>query len=105
MASITKKNLTIQTFRSGGNGGQNQNKRDTGVRIIHRDSGAVGESRESRNQLVNKKLAFKRMVAHPKMKIWIAKQANVEEIDKSSTRRYTYKGKNISLETRKMDRE
>lgn len=49
--SVTIKDCTVQTFRSGGKGGQNQNKRDTGVRIIHRPSGAVGESRQHRTQL------------------------------------------------------
>ena len=68
--SITKKDLKIQTFRSGGPGGQNQNKRDTGVRIIHPASGAVGESREHRTQLQNKKAAFQRLVEHPKFKLW-----------------------------------
>ena len=60
--SITKDDFTIQTFRSGGKGGQNQNKRETGVRIIHNDSGARGESRNHRTQLANKKEAFRRLV-------------------------------------------
>jgi len=68
--SITKKDLDIQTFRSGGPGGQNQNKRDTGVRIIHRASGAVGEARDQRTQLQNKRNALKRMVEDPKFVLW-----------------------------------
>jgi protein subunit release factor B len=32
--SVTSKDLNIQTFRSGGKGGQNQNKVNSGVRII-----------------------------------------------------------------------
>lgn len=59
--SITKKDLEIQTFRAGGKGGQNQNKRDSGVRVIHKASGARGESREHRGQLENKRAAFRRM--------------------------------------------
>ena len=39
------KDFEVQTFRSGGPGGQNQNKRNTGVRIIHKSSGAKEESR------------------------------------------------------------
>lgn len=69
--SITINDCTVQTFRSGGKGGQNQNKRDTGVRVIHPPSGAVGESREFRTQLENKRSAFKRMANHPKMTFWI----------------------------------
>lgn len=61
--SVTIHDCEVQTFRSGGKGGQNQNKRDTGVRVIHHPSGARGESREERSQLQNKRAAFKRMVA------------------------------------------
>ena len=71
--SLTKKDFKIQTFRAGGPGGQNQNKRNTGVRIIHPASGAVGESREQRSQLQNKKAAFKRLTEHPKFKLWNAR--------------------------------
>lgn len=69
--SVTAKDCKVQTFRSGGKGGQNQNKRDTGVRIIHEPSGAVGESREHRTQLENKRAAFRRMAEHVKFKIWV----------------------------------
>jgi protein subunit release factor A len=72
--SITKKDLEIQTFRAGGPGGQNQNKRNTGVRIIHRESGAVGEARDQRTQLQNKKNALHRLVESPKFKIWNARR-------------------------------
>jgi hypothetical protein len=71
--SITKKDLEIQTFRAGGPGGQNQNKRNTGVRIIHKASGAVGEARDQRTQLQNKRNALKRMTEHPKFKVWNAR--------------------------------
>jgi len=75
--SVTKKDLEIQTFRSGGKGGQNQNKRETGVRIIHRESGAVGESREHRDQLQNKKVAFERMVKTKEFQVWHKLQAAI----------------------------
>lgn len=68
--SVTKKDLRIDTFRSGGKGGQHQNKKDTGVRITHPESGAVGESREHRSQLENRKVAFNRLLEHHKWKIW-----------------------------------
>ena len=68
--SITKKDFDVQTFNTGGPGGQNQNKREMGVRIVHRESGAVGESREERSQHQNKKIALKRLTEHPKFKIW-----------------------------------
>ena len=68
--SITKKDFDIQTFRAGGPGGQNQNKREMGVRIIHRESGAVGEARDQRSQLQNKTNALKRLVESTKFKLW-----------------------------------
>ena len=69
--SVTKKDLTIQTFKSGGKGGQHQNKTDSGVRIIHKESGTVGESRDQRSQYQNKKIAFKRLTKSNKFKIWL----------------------------------
>lgn len=72
--SVTLKDCDVQEFRAGGPGGQNQNKRNTGIRIVHPPSGARGESREQRSQLQNKRAAFKRMVATPQFKIWVARQ-------------------------------
>lgn len=69
--SITKKDFEIQTFRSGGHGGQKQNKTSSGVRIIHRESGAKGESREERYQHQNKKIAFRRLVNSEKFQSWL----------------------------------
>jgi hypothetical protein len=69
--SVTLKDCRVDTFHAGGKGGQHQNTSDTGVRIVHEASGAVGESRESRSQLLNKKAAFKRMAAHPKFRLWL----------------------------------
>lgn len=68
--SVTKKDLVRQTFRSGGKGGQNQNKVESGVRFIHPPSGAVGEARDSRNQWQNEKAAFSRLVDRPAFKSW-----------------------------------
>lgn len=68
--SLTKKDFEIQTFRAGGKGGQNQNKVESGVRIIHPASNARGESREHRTQLQNKKAAFKRMLETKQFKLW-----------------------------------
>lgn len=62
----------MQHFRSGGKGGQNQNKRDTGTRVIHHPSGARGESREERSQLQNKRAAFLRMINTPTFQLWLA---------------------------------
>lgn len=68
--SLTKKDFEIQTFRAGGKGGQKQNKTNSGVRIIHRDSGAVGESREERSQIQNKNKAFERLIQTKDFILW-----------------------------------
>lgn len=72
--SVTTKDLQVDTFRSGGKGGQNQNKVESGVRIRHADSGAVGESREQRSQLQNKRTALTRLSKHPKFTYWVHEQ-------------------------------
>lgn len=73
--SLTKKDFRIDTFRSGGKGGQHQNTTDSGVRITHIESGAVGECREERKQLQNKKIAFQRMTETKEFQLWHKRKA------------------------------
>ena len=68
--SLTKKDFVVQTFRSGGKGGQNQNKVESGVRIIHPASGASAESRKFRDQPQNKKVAFQNLIKTKEFQIW-----------------------------------
>ncbi|MFA5458606.1 MAG: peptide chain release factor-like protein [Synergistaceae bacterium] len=68
--SLTKNDFELQFFRAGGKGGQKQNKTSSGCRIIHKESGAVGESREQRQQIANKKLAFQRLIQSPEFQTW-----------------------------------
>ena len=75
--SLTSKDFKIDIFRSGGKGGQHQNKTNSGVRITHEASGAVGESREHKEQLQNKKTAFKRMTESKEFQSWIALQRDI----------------------------
>lgn len=67
--SVTLADCDIQHFAAGGPGGQNQNKRHTAARIVHRASGARGESREERSQWQNKKLAWRRMIESPAFQV------------------------------------
>jgi protein subunit release factor A len=60
--SATKKDFRIDTFRCPGKGGQNVNKRDTGVRLTHIESGLSAKSVEFRTQEQNKKAAFHKLV-------------------------------------------
>lgn len=78
--SVTLADCDVQTKRGSGAGGQNRNKRDTAVRIVHRASGAVGESQEERSQLQNKRTAFKRMANTPKFQAWLKTQLGRETL-------------------------
>lgn len=72
--SVSIKDCTVQHFASGGPGGQNQNKRHTGTRVIHEPSGARGECREERSQGQNTKRAFHRMINSPKFQLWLKRE-------------------------------
>jgi protein subunit release factor B len=87
MLSVTLKDCDVQTKRGSGAGGQNRNKRDTAVRIVHRASGAVGESSEERSQLQNKKTAFRRMAETMTFKLWVKRQCASEDLLKAKVER------------------
>lgn len=68
--SLTKKDFEIETFCTGGPGGQNQNKVHTGVRVRHPASGAVAESRVYNSQYANKKAAFMKLTQSDTFRRW-----------------------------------
>ncbi len=57
-----KELISFETFRSSGKGGQNINKVETGVRVIHVPTGIAATSTSARTQYQNKKLAIDRLI-------------------------------------------
>jgi len=83
LLTLTKKDFRVDTFTSGGKGGQHQNKVATGVRITHIASGIVSEARDGRSQHRNKKNAFQRLVAKKEFQNWLKiESVHKRELDK-----------------------
>lgn len=68
--SVTLADCDVETFISGGPGGQHKNKTQSAVRITHRASGAVGSCTEHRSQIRNKRVAWQRMAESKKFQVW-----------------------------------
>ena len=60
--AINERDITYETLRSSGPGGQNVNKVETAVRAIHVPTGMTVLATDMRSQAQNKKLALERLV-------------------------------------------
>lgn len=73
--SINESDITYETLRSSGPGGQNVNKVETAVRAIHVPSGTAVLASDMRSQSQNKKLARERLI----MKLSAAEEAKQQQ--------------------------
>ena len=61
MRKISATDVSFESFRAGGPGGQHQNTTDSAIRAVHRPTGLTAIARDERSQHRNKSLALERL--------------------------------------------